>query len=84
MIENKYNCPLEIWRGFTQTEQEYYNLMKKEFEFKNHVYYLHPDTNKFIPEEWSTLTHNMVTMFIWRIFKAEKDEIFYEKTDYEN
>ena len=34
MIENKYNCPLEIWRGFTQTEQEYYNLMRKEFEFK--------------------------------------------------
>lgn len=79
MIENIYDCPINVWEDFNNTEKEYYNFLRKEFEYKNHTYFIHHNTNRFLPEEWNTLVHNIVTLSIWRIFKPEPEKEFIYK-----
>ena len=80
VIENKYDCPNGVWFDFTPEEQEMYNLLRKEFSYRNHTLFIHPDAPKEVPDHWYTLAHNFSTIAVWRMFNKNNSKNYhYEK-----
>lgn len=61
---NKYNCPVKIWKKFSDAEKKRYNQIRESFQW-DALYHVDIISHDKAEEMVDVTAHNMACIIIW-------------------